>query len=116
MTATRHFVGVDSWLRPRRGSVVIEMTLGATSEQLREFLSRDRARVTESDREHWRTLLREGGPSAVFHLGDSMMHDRLLIDPQCMSAEARRADFEQHVLLKRRIDAAAAFIACPRTR
>ena len=93
------------------------MGLRATAEQLREFLSRDRQRVTESDREHWRSLLRRRGPSALLDLGDAMAIDLRTIDPGSPTAEARRQDLEHHILLKRRIDAAAhAFAARPRTR
>jgi hypothetical protein len=81
--------------------------LHATPEQLREFMGRDRQRVTESDREHWRELLRRGGPSAIFDLGDEMLRDLRAIDPSGPTASARQLDLEHHLSLKRRIDAAA---------
>jgi hypothetical protein len=93
------------------------MVLRATPEQLREFLARDRGLVTEWDREHWREQLRRGGPIALAELGDAMWRDLRAIDPSWPTAEARHADFEHHVRLKARIDAAAtAFTARARTR
>jgi hypothetical protein len=93
------------------------LPLHASNEQLRQFMRRDRARVTEADREHWRSVLRTGGPSAIWALGDAMLDDLRAIDPSWPSPEARQRDLAHHVFTKRRIDAAAAaFLARTRTR
>ncbi|MFO0637508.1 MAG: hypothetical protein U0168_32185 [Nannocystaceae bacterium] len=93
------------------------MSVPATSAQLREFLGRDRARVRQWDREHWRALLRDAGPSGIFVLGDAMAEDLCAIEPAVRGLAARAADLEHPVALERRIDAACtAFAARARPR
>lgn len=80
-------------------------------------MHRDRARVSEADREHWRSVLRTGGPDAIWELCEKMLEDLRAIDPSWPSPDARQRDLAHHVFLKQRIDAAAAaFTARARTR
>lgn len=62
-------------------------------------------------------MLRTGGPTAIWELGEAMLDDLRAIDASWPSPEARQSDLAHHVFTKRRIDAAApSFLARARTR
>jgi len=80
-------------------------------------MTRDRVTGGEADREHWRRVLERGGASAIWQLGDAMLEDLRSIDPNWPTPAPRARDLDHHILLKRRIDAAAsALLTRTRTR
>ena len=78
-----------------------------THDDIRAFVTRDRAAVRDADASHWAAEFKERGPAATIAASRALWEHARRIRPDWPTADDSDRDLAEHLRLKRLLDRAA---------